>query len=698
MKKKKKSYHEDTQRPSWRNIEQRQQQKQLAQKQIPPSLPEKLEGDPLDKPESKHATDTEKLPVSTVTGAESEDFHDLILKEKQEQYKMLGKMMIVPLIIGFVFLLFQFFSNRDTSQSTVLYLDLNPSFALSLNEKQEIIAMTALNEEAEVVLASVDLRGNSLSEAFSTLLGLLSKAGYLQDSTTILATVENKNQSFGEALSVEVKEKLDFALLSLNSQVTTVGLWTDPAYGYVTAAEAVDVSLGKMILMEELSKMNFLFQGKVLLPFTLGELYQMYASGENTLPIGFDSAMELAKRALLLGDHDQFVVAITPKLLDTIPQYEVFFQTTDYEYMVYVHGFEGTIVNILERQVTAATVNFGITPKQAKEFALDYVKKLELQVESLVVQQDWTKGRLQYVVRFHLQDNQYDIHVLGSTGEVLGQTISPITAVAATDLGQDFIQELVFADAGVTPAQMTSNKYNRYLKDGAVFYELNFWVGNREYFYEVMGDGTIIQGNLMDYGGEESAEQVPLTETTAKDLALSHAGITFRQVSDLTAVVDSQGDFVVEFLFEGYLYSYYLSSSQHEVLNYDKQEPPQPEIPKSDTAVVEDIGEQEAKLIALAHANLKEVMIHSFDISKAEDGQSFQVLFTFGNVDFIYDISATTGEILRYDQQIVQATLPVVPEVEEPSTENNVTDLEQALADFNQYVADFNNSMSNVWS
>ncbi len=232
-----------------------------------------------------------------------------------------------------------------------------------------------------------------------------------------------------------------------------------------------------------------------------------------------------------------------------------------------------------------------------------------------------------------------------------------------------------------------------------MIYEMDFSVKNREFFYEVTGDGTILHSHHLDTGSTEEPEEPPeeelptLSETTAKDLALSHAGVVFSQVTDLTATEESGGNYEIQFILDDWLYTYLISAEKNEVQSYEK------EVAPNSTLVTYsgDIGIEQAKLLALSHANLKEVMIQSFDLSEEGTGEekSYHILFSFGNYNFIYEISAS-GEILRSDQQFIPMVTEPVPEVT-VTPETSQEDFDQLMESFNDTLADFNENMNSLW-
>lgn len=611
------------------------------------------------------------------------------------QYKMLAIMVAIACCISLSFTLFQFFTRETSDTSAIIYLDINPSIALELNSKHKIVQVTPQNAQGAGVLAMGQLQDKTLDEGLEILLGLLNVYGYLSDNATILATVESSDKIEGEALSISVKESLDSLLTSINQNVTTVGLWADPKYEYSVSAEEHGISYGKRVLIEELSKQDFFFSLENLKPFSNAELYQLYASGSSNFPIGLASAMDLGKQALLLSDFDPFVVSVQSKLLENIPIYEAFYQTATHEYRVEIQGYTGQIENMYERQVGNTGFSLGLTQNQAKEAALSFAQKIELQVEHLSVKQDWSEGRLQYWVSFQEENAQVNLLLLGTTGEVLEHSIGDIDPNAVTDLGQNSIQDIAFADAGVKRSELSGTTFQRNQVDGVMVYELSFWSGNREYYYQISGTGLILQSSFMDYGEpEEEPSVTEITETIAKNTALEHAGASFSQVTGMVAGRDIDGDFIIEFSLDNTPYSYQISATTGDIISYEKKETA-PEVASSTT----DIGGEEAKLIALKEENLKEVMIQNIDLSFEGSGEekAYHISFDFNGFSYYYVVQANSGEISHREKQVIQVLLPE-PEIEDPTPEPSTEDVWEQFENFNDLFLEFDNNFNDFWS
>ena len=67
-------------------------------------------------------------------------------------------------------------------------MDVNPSIELRINNAEKVIAAEALNEDAEIILEDMKLRGVDVDVATNALIGSMVKNGYLSElSNSILS-------------------------------------------------------------------------------------------------------------------------------------------------------------------------------------------------------------------------------------------------------------------------------------------------------------------------------------------------------------------------------------------------------------------------------------------------------------------------------------------------------------------------------
>lgn len=624
------------------------------------------------------------------------------LTNDQKQYRMVGIMLLFSCVLGFFAMLPQLLTTVSTpSAVSTVQLDVNPSILIEVTSKNTVSKVTPVNKEALLVVGSMEYEGLTLEKTIDLLVESLVIQGFIQESTTILATVEDSKQTRGESLSITVKEYLDIAISSENMTATSVGQWVNPSFDYRASATNEGVSLGKYIFMKEMNEISNFFSIEKLKELTQQELYQTYVLGSVSLPIGIESAVELARQSVLLSDLDSYVTKVYTNLLEETPHYHVMFQTPTKEFHVEVEGFFGNILKSDEYSAYNLNPTDAILPITAKNNALDYVNILEIQTSQMSVVQDWSKSRLQYLVSFSEKDVRHTLTVLGFTGEILDHVETIVKEESIKDMGQSAIQNLVLEDAGVTKAQLGSYEMTQDVFGNILVYDFNFWVGNRQYIYKIEGDGTIISSEAKDFGEQLVTENSTglISETKAKDEALTHAGVSFSQTKGLTVKLNSEGNYIVTFYAENDTFYYVVSGTTGSILAYEKEDESVEdveEVANVEEPEVHDIGEEGAKQIAISASSLKEVMIQTIDISANGSGmeKNYDVQFVFLGVEYYYRISAETGDILDSDviyPKVENNTSTQNPTTQEPSTNSSSTTEEWLTFDgFDDIFDEFN--------
>ncbi|MFP4078778.1 MAG: hypothetical protein ACLFUQ_06520 [Candidatus Izemoplasmataceae bacterium] len=153
----------------------------------------------------------------------------------------------------------------DAKESTYLSVDINPSVEFIVDEDGEIESYTALNEDAEVVLADLDLEGMDYEEALDLYLDEATELGYIDvnadDNAVYISTdeddeetedteegdTEEDNEDSEGSLGERVKEKVNEHFKSRGILGAAVEKDLEEEYGDV--AEEYDIGLGKARLI-----------------------------------------------------------------------------------------------------------------------------------------------------------------------------------------------------------------------------------------------------------------------------------------------------------------------------------------------------------------------------------------------------------------------------------------------------------------
>lgn len=282
-----------------------------------------------------------------------------------------------------------------------------------------------------------------------------------------------------------------------------------------------------------------------------------------------------------------------------VPEYEVEFYKDNMEYDYEIHGSTGAIIGYDSEMETPrgsnSTGDIVITEAQAKAIALEHARLEESEVSFVLVKVDYDKGIAEYEVEFYADNMEYDYEINATTGDILsydhemettrptsGTTTGTANTGTTTATGATFTEaeakEIALAHAGFTEAQVNYIVVKMDYDKGVPEYEVEFYVNNQEYDYEINGNTGDIIGYDFDmesvYSGasNNNSTEAMIGEVEAKSIALNHAGLEESAVTGMKVKFDYDDgvpEYEVEFYNGRIEYEYEIHGSTGAVLSYD---------------------------------------------------------------------------------------------------------------------------------
>jgi uncharacterized membrane protein YkoI len=153
-------------------------------------------------------------------------------------------------------------------------------------------------------------------------------------------------------------------------------------------------------------------------------------------------------------------------------------------------------------------------------------------------------------------------------------------AQAATKLTADQALEIALKDAGLTKEQIHDLDVELDNDGGAVHYDVDFEVNDKDYDYEIDAEsGNILKKDVPKApaaapASASSSSSKNIGRTKARDIALKHAGLSASQVRDLEVELDKEGGkshYDVDFEADGYDYDYEIDAESGKILKSRKE-------------------------------------------------------------------------------------------------------------------------------
>lgn len=138
----------------------------------------------------------------------------------------------------------------------------------------------------------------------------------------------------------------------------------------------------------------------------------------------------------------------------------------------------------------------------------------------------------------------------------------------------------------------------------------------------------------------------------AKEIAMSHAGVSAGSVSFVKAKLDYEDGvkiYDIEFYSGNVEYDYEINAATGAIVSFD-QDIENYAIPTQ--AATSGISADRAKQIALSHAGVSSASFTKVELDTDDGVRVYEIEFKVGNVEYDYDIDATSGAIISSSSEI----------------------------------------------
>lgn len=172
---------------------------------------------------------------------------------------------------------------RDRAQKrveTIIGLDVNPSIELHVNAQDRIVAVLAVNADANIVLNGMELTGSKTDVAVNAILGSMYKNGYLgASSNSILVSIDNKNEEVSHEIETRLVEDINETLQSYSLEAAILSQTVMKVDNSVTqTASDYEMSQGRILLIQKIIDNNPYYTFDELSQLTINELNLLLSS------------------------------------------------------------------------------------------------------------------------------------------------------------------------------------------------------------------------------------------------------------------------------------------------------------------------------------------------------------------------------------------------------------------------------------
>ena len=231
-----------------------------------------------------------------------------------------------------------------------------------------------------------------------------------------------------------------------------------------------------------------------------------------------------------------------------------------------------------------------ITEADAKQIALDHAGISESETDRLRVKLDYDDGVQEYEVTFYVGNREYDYDIDAATGTIrsfdseieddynIASAPSATRAATSSSSGATITEadakQIALDHAGVSESETERMRVKLGRDDGVQEYEVTFYVGNREYDYDI----NAATGAIRSYDSEIDDDYVSSTEAAGAAVSEDEARATVvarvsgASASDVRLYLERDDGRLVyegELIYNGTEYEFQIDATTGDVLDWE---------------------------------------------------------------------------------------------------------------------------------
>ncbi len=450
-----------------------------------------------------------------------------VMKMKKSNNKKLIKG-IVGIAAAFAIIIGGFFAIRNINRNEAVYstvtLDVNPSIEITATDKEKIINVKALNDDAEKVIGKMDFEDSSLEVAVNAIIGSMVKNGYIDElSNSILISVDCKKAEDGKKLEEKLNKDIDDILKNNKLSGAVLSQTVNHDNDIDKKAEKYGITVGKAQLINTIISSNKRYTFDQLVPLTINELNLIAKTDSKPIEsvnvkgnssdkkyIGKEKAKSLALahagvNANNIFDYDCELEYENGKMI-----YEIDFNFNNYEFEYDINAVNGAIIKSYkekddedtENPTSPSSVNVKIDKAKAKEIALNHASVNASDISQYKIEYEKDDGIWEYEISFNVGNTEYDYIINAENGKIIESekdydddyTTSQKPSSSNNEIiNKAKAKEIALNHAGVKASTIREYEIELDKENGINEYEISFKSGKYEYEYSINAEtGKII--------------------------------------------------------------------------------------------------------------------------------------------------------------------------------------------------------------
>ena len=259
--------------------------------------------------------------------------------------------------------------------------------------------------------------------------------------------------------------------------------------------------------------------------------------------------------------------------------YDIDFYTATMKYEYEIDASNGTVrerkSEKRNNQTQTGTNDIGL--EAAKNAALADAGVNAADATFTEQKRDREDGVLVYDIDFYTATMKYEYEIDASNGAVRerkSEKRNNQTQPDNTDIGLEAAKNAALADAGVNAADATFTEQKRDREDGVLVYDIEFYTSTTEYEYEIDASTGAVREKKAESKTQTGDNGAYIGLERAKEIALSHAGLSAGEVYLSKAKFEDDDGvkvYEIEFYKDRMEYEYTIHAATGRILEFDAE-------------------------------------------------------------------------------------------------------------------------------
>ena len=391
-----------------------------------------------------------------------------------------GTSVVAAVLVLAICLTFIFTPGSKSSAETVVLLDVNPSFSISVDADEKVLSIDAKNEQAAKVMGDVDYTGKTLDETVDGIVEGMVENGYLGElQNSVLVSVEDKDTTRGNKVREKVAKRVNKHLKDCEVEGAVLSQSVDgKKKEYKDLAKQYDISVGKAALIQKL------------------------ISKDATL--SFEELSKLSVNQIALISNSKQLAADTVEQTGTV---------SDKAYIT------------KEAALEAALAKAGFAKEDVKEIEMEF---------------DCKKGVMHYEVEFRKDFTEYEYKINATTGEIIKEEIEDDKKDDDKDdnktekpvidtsnfIGEAQAQSNALKDLGIEESAVAFVETKIETDDGVPeYYKVKIYTSEAKHVYKIdLTNGTVLAHKVTDLNKQQGKPDKDTSDKTNNGVGNGNSG------------------------------------------------------------------------------------------------------------------------------------------------------------------------------